>query len=133
MLLKSEFNIATDFHDPESEIEDREHGYSTEAHEAILDGDKLSGTFDFELYVSAEERELLSIKATYGVFYELDSISSDDHESVMAAKEFCQRVGMFTCWPYFRQYASYVSDASLAHLPPLPVLKQKAQIPPSGE
>ena len=79
----------------------------------------IQGQFDFNVVVKKGKKNLLSIKASYILIYELTQ-KVDNH----AAEKFCEKVGVFSTYPYFRQLVSSYSDSASASLPVLPVLKQ---------
>lgn len=77
----------------------------------------------FEVDSKSGRKKSLHCKAEYAVTY--DGLLDCDEEAVFA---FLDRVGPFTCYPYFRSLFASLDWAATTGLPPLPVHKE----PPRG-
>lgn len=84
------------------------------------EGDAVAGTFRFAVTVKHGRKRVLKATAEYLVLYGLNE--GADHD---AAMEFCQRVGIFAAYPYFRALMAQLSWEANAQLPIMPVIATK--------
>ncbi len=75
-------------------------------------------------HINAEQ--VLSIQATYGVYYSLPPHLKPTQQDV---DEFARRNGMFNAWPYLRELLGNLSGKMGLPLPPLPLMR--ANVPAS--
>lgn len=64
--------------------------------------------------------EVLSIQASYGVYYRLPDQLKPSEKDV---QEFAEQNGMFNAWPYLRELLGNLSAKMGLPLPPLPLLR----------
>lgn len=121
MLLKdSSFEINPLFYS-ETDSDSLKYSFGAEVTGADYSESELAvqGHFEFSLLVKKGRSHRVKIKAAYVVFYSVsEAVEQKDAEA------FCNKVGIFTCYPYFRQLVSVYSDNSGARLPILPLLTQ---------
>lgn len=81
------------------------------------------GRFRFSCEAKGGRKKLLTVSAQYVVMYEV-------HEGAdgRATEAFCDRVGIFAAYPYFRALAAHFAWAANAKLPPLPVIATKGSL-----
>jgi len=122
LLRESRFKIQPEYYD-EKLNDTAKFSFGAEmANFTYLEKDLIiQGQFDFNVLVKKGKKNILSIKASYILLYELTK-NVDNH----AAEKFCEKVGLFSSYPYFRQLVSSYSDSASASLPVLPVLKQSS-------
>jgi hypothetical protein len=77
----------------------------------------LAGFFRFTVTAKHGRKTVLKANSVYLVLY---SLNFDADES--AAKAFCERVGVFAAFPYFRSLVAHLSWESNTRLPPLPTI-----------
>lgn len=120
LLRESKFKILPDYYDPSLQ-ETAKFSFAAEVGNiAYFEKDSvIQGQFDFTITVKKGRKNLLTINASYILLYELSK-----KVDVKSAELFCEKVGMFSCYPYFRQLVSSYSDSASANLPILPVLTQ---------
>lgn len=69
-------------------------------------------------------KRIINCSAEFGVFYEVGKI-----ENPSAAEAFCNNVGVFAAYPYFRSLVANLVWNSGVELPPLPSIASTAHIP----
>lgn len=86
---------------------------------AVFDSEQrgVLARFLFEVAARQARKKVLSASAEYIVAYKLE-----EDVQPAAAIAFCNRVGIFACYPYFRALLAHLSWAANAQLPPLPVI-----------
>lgn len=80
----------------------------------------LRGQYAYTAECVEGRRKPVALSATYLVTYSLSAACEDD-----AAQAFLQRVGRFSCYPYFRALFGILTEQSGLQLPPLPVISEQ--------
>lgn len=73
--------------------------------------------FSYEVRGLLKRKRVLHSKASFLTVYDVPEDAIEE-----AAKAFCNRVGFFAAYPYFRALSAHFADLSGAELPILPVL-----------
>jgi preprotein translocase subunit SecB len=71
-------------------------------------------------------KKIIACTAELGVFYDVGVVKNPD-----AAEAFCNNVGVFAAYPYFRALVSNLLWNAGVNLPPLPAIASTAHIPKS--
>lgn len=81
----------------------------------------------FEYYVTAKvgRKRAFHCVADYAVFY-----ATPDGATEEAAQGYCNNVGRFAAYPYFRGLAAKLAAEANVMLPPLPAIASTVHIPP---
>ncbi len=120
LLRDTKFKITPEYyaHKNGSEVK---HYFDTASEEIIYDEDEsiIQGIFEFHVRVKKANKHLFELKSSYVIFYELSK-----RVDQKAARAFCEKVGLFSCYPFFRQHMSMISSDASAEMPILPLLKQ---------
>jgi hypothetical protein len=80
----------------------------------------LRGIYDYTAECVEGRRKPVALTATYLATWRL-SATCEEH----AALAFLQRVGRFSCYPYFRALFGILTEQSGLLLPPLPVISEQ--------
>jgi hypothetical protein len=83
----------------------------------------LRGQYAYTAECVEGRRKPVSLSATYLATYRLSATCEDD-----AAHAFLQRVGRFSCYPYFRALFGILTEQSGLQLPPLPVMSEQPRL-----
>jgi len=114
-LVKSSFDVEADlYEDGNRKLNfDREfQGYAFDKEERSV-----AGWFKFEVTVKKGRKSVLKGSAIYMVIYGLEFDADED-----AAITFCERIGVFAAFPYFRAHVAHLAWEANAPLPPLPTI-----------
>lgn len=115
-VAKTKFDVRPDFYDPEVQkklaFDHQEAGASFDAEQNVV-----IGRFQFGCEAMDRRKLLLKATAEYNVIYEVHEGANPE-----AVKAFCNRVGIYAAYPYFRALVAHLCWAANAKLPPLPVI-----------
>jgi hypothetical protein len=115
-LAKVEFDCAPDFDQYEEDVK-------LSIHRECLgcsvgdEGDVVVAMFKFRAVGKHKRRNMLKGEAVYAVLYDIPGDSDQ-----AAAQAFCQNVGQYAAYPYFRALMSQFAWAAEANIPPIPVI-----------
>jgi hypothetical protein len=80
----------------------------------------LSGTWDFSASCIFQKKQILKLSSKFLVTYRLSHVCEPD-----AGREFFERVGKFSAYPYFRSTFAMLTQQSGIVLHPLPVISEQ--------
>jgi hypothetical protein len=122
-MLSSEFHVASDC---VSALNDWKLSYDRRILSCSFDDELnfVAAIFQFEVLGKLGRRRALRCVADYGLYY-----SIPDGSTEAAAKGFCQNVGSFAAYPYFRTHVATMAANAGIMLPPLPAIASTAHIP----
>lgn len=123
-LLKSTVEIKPEFFDPSTK---KKLGYDTDVMTSRYDSDEgsISAFFRFAVDGKVGRKTQLKIYAEYLVVYASEPGLNQD-----AAEAFCEHVGLYASYPYFRAWVSQAASAGNLRLPPLPSLSSVGRLAP---
>jgi len=84
----------------------------------------ISAIFEYEVVAKLGRKTALRGSAEYVVAYDVPADSDE-----VAAKGFCNNVGAFAAYPYFRGLVAQMTAGANLTLPPLPTIASTAHIP----
>ena len=118
-LIASNFKVEPDAYG--TDIENWKRSYACEFAESHFspDGKSLLGFFDATLSIKLARKSVVSLKSKYIVFYNITGAPGAG-----AVKEFIERVGKFSVYPYFRAHFAEVCSQAGLYVPPLPMMKE---------
>lgn len=80
----------------------------------------LSGTWDFNASCVYQKKQILKLSSKFLVTYRLSDVCDPE-----AGREFFERVGKFSAYPYFRSTFAMLTQQSGIVLHPLPVMSEQ--------
>jgi hypothetical protein len=123
-VAKVRMDVDSLYYDPSA---DNKLNFSRSERGAVYEPERrlIAGNFYFEVSAKQARKRVLHASAEYFVIYELNAEVNE-----AAARTFCNRVGMFAAYPYFRALVAHLTWEANAKLPPLPVIATRgAPIP----
>lgn len=118
-LMKSAFDVDSDYFSPDRKPTlhfDR----GLEGCVFDVEDRTVAGWFKFEVQAKVGRKAVLKGSAVYMVVY---SLNFDADE--VAAKTYCERIGTFAAFPYFRSHTAHLAWEANVRLPPLPTIATK--------
>ncbi len=118
-LRRHDFDVAAEFYDPAAK---KKLKFNRECLACTFDAESsaVAGTFRFGIVGKAARKAVLKSTADYLVIYQFEQSVSD-----LAAEAFCQRIGLYAAYPYYRALVSSLSAAANLDLPTLPMIATK--------
>ena len=115
-LRKHNFDVDADFYDPQVE---RKLSFNKECLACTFDpeSNSIAGSFRFSILGKLGRKSVLKSAADYLVIYQFADVVAED-----AATAFCQRIGLYAAYPYYRALVSSLSAAANLDLPTLPMI-----------
>lgn len=83
----------------------------------------LRGLYEYSAACVEGRRRPVTLTATYLATYRLSKSCDED-----AALAYLQRIGRFSCYPYFRALFGILTEQSGLQLPPLPVMAEQPRL-----
>jgi hypothetical protein len=120
-LVKLDFDVSPEYF---VESDENQLGYviTPESSEYDPDAGIAVCAIEFQVNAMRGEAPVLQCNATYTIMYSI-SETCDVH----AVKAFIERVGVFSCYPYFRGVFANLDWAANTRLPPLPIHKEEVK------
>jgi hypothetical protein len=130
-LTTSKFDIHADFYAPDTSTK-LAFNKSEPIVEFLGEQHVVLGRFGFDCVAKRGKRYILRASAEYLVAYKVPE-GSDKR----AAELFCEKVGIYAAYPYFRALVAHLAWAANAKLPPMPLIATRGspiQVPeaPTG-
>jgi hypothetical protein len=94
------------------------YGCEPEAIHFHAESRRVFGVFALEAGVKSGRKWLFRVRSKYLIIY---GVAGDADK--LAVETFAERVGAFTCYPYFRAHYANLAGSAGAELPPLPVMR----------
>lgn len=121
-LVQSEF-----FLDPEglSDPSTWDLNRSCEIDNSYYDADNkfLIAWVDASATGTKDEKDVVSLKCRYVVFYKVDGQPDE-----LVVTHFAKRVARFAVYPYFRAHFAGIAAQAGLHIPPLPIIREKRDL-----
>lgn len=100
------------------------YGVSVKSCKYSRDEGFVSAIIRYTMTAKYGRKKIVNCCSEFGVFYEVGLV-----ENPSAAEAFCNNVGVFAAYPYFRSLVSSLVWNSGIELPPLPSIASTAHIP----
>jgi len=109
--------------------EDWKLGYGVRVNSCRYNQDEeyVAAIIKYSMAAKHGRKKIVTCNAVYGVFYDVGFVSSTE-----AAEAFCNNVGVFAAYPYFRSLVATLLWNAGVDLPPLPAIASTAHIPKKG-
>lgn len=115
-LLKAESEIKPEYFNPATK-KNLSYATATLSSAHIDEEQSMSAVFQFVVEGKVGRKKLLKIYAEFFVVFGCGSNHNPE-----AAKAFCEHIGLYAAYPYFRSWVAQVACAAGVKLPPLPTL-----------
>ena len=120
-LVKLDFDVSPEYF---GENDETQLGYviTPESSEYDADAGIAVCVIEFQVNAMRDDIPVLQCNATYTIMYGISETCDTD-----AVKAFIERVGVFSCYPYFRGVFASLDWAANTRLPPLPIHKEEVK------
>ena len=124
ILLNCHFEFAPEFLGRRKEWR-LTHGRNMKTCDFDAEKNSVAGIFQYYVTAKVGRKRAFHCVANYAVFYETPDGATEE-----AARGYCNNVGRFAAYPYFRGLAAKLAAEANVMLPPLPAIASTAHIPP---
>lgn len=107
-------------------VSDWKFGYGVKVNSCKYDEEKgwVAAVIRYSMSAKHGRKKIINCHADFGVFYSVGEVSNAE-----AAEGFCNNVGTFAAYPYFRALVANLVWNSGLDIPPMPAIASTAHIP----